>query len=63
MIFNYLWHEFSLPPLLSVGRWADIISCILFLKGKNSRGKSPCGPGNTLYEGNELIMHPLSFPV
>jgi hypothetical protein len=50
-------------PPASVGRWADAISCIPFLKGENSRGKSACRLGNPLYEGEELIRHPLRFPV
>jgi hypothetical protein len=62
IIFNGLRQELSFP-LASIGRRADAISCIPFLKGKNSRGKSPCGPGNTLYEGKEPTMRPLSFPV
>ena len=46
-------------PLASVGRRADAIACIPFLKGKNSRGKSACGLGNPLYEGEELTRNPL----
>jgi hypothetical protein len=59
IIFNYSWHELSLSLPASVGRWADAFSCIPFLKGKNTRGKSPCGLGNALYEGKELTVHPL----
>jgi len=44
-------------PLASVGRRADAIACIPFLKGENLRGKSASGFGNPLYEGEELTRH------
>lgn len=61
IVFNCSCHKLSFPPT-SVGRWADAISCIPFLKSKNSRGKSSRGLGNPLYEGEELTKSSIIFP-
>lgn len=59
-LLEYTMEMLQVPPKLkfplpvSVGRWADAISRISFLEGKNSRGKSSRGLGNPLYEGKEL---------